>query len=67
MAKELRTKGFEVSQGVGGTGVVAIIKNGTGSMVMKRADMDGLPVLEKTGLPYASTATQKDWMSVNRF
>lgn len=65
MAKELRTSGLEVSEGVGGTGVVAIIKNGTGPMVMMRADMDGLPVLEKTGLPYASSATQKDLMSGN--
>jgi amidohydrolase len=61
LAEELRAAGFEVSEGVGGTGVVAIMKNGPGPLVMMRADMDGLPVPEKSGLPYASTATQIDW------
>lgn len=61
LAKELRAAGFEVNEGVGGTGVVAILKNGPGPLVMMRADMDGLPVPEKSGLPYASTATQIDW------
>jgi len=61
LAKELRTAGFEVTEGVGGTGVVAILKNGPGPLVMMRADMDGLPVPEKSGLPYASKATQIDW------
>lgn len=61
LAEELRTAGFEVTEGVGGTGVVAIMKNGPGPLVMMRADMDGLPVPEKSGLPYASTATQIDW------
>jgi len=61
LAKELRTAGFEVTEGVGGTGVVAILKNGPGPLVMMRADMDGLPVPEKSGLPYASKATQTDW------
>lgn len=60
MAQELRSAGFEVSEGVGGTGVVAILKNGKGPLVMMRADMDGLPVEEKSGLPYASTVVQKD-------
>lgn len=58
MAEELSKAGFEVTTGVGGTGVVAILKNGPGPLVSMRADMDGLPVLEKTGLSYASTATQ---------
>ena len=60
LAKELRAAGFEVTEGVGKTGVVAILKNGPGPMVMLRADMDGLPVQEKSGLPNASTAMQKD-------
>jgi amidohydrolase len=60
LASELRAAGFEVSEGVGKTGVVAIMKNGAGPMVLVRADMDGLPVLEKSGLPYASTVIQKD-------
>jgi len=61
LAQELREAGFEVTEGVGGTGVVAILKNGPGPLVMMRADMDGLPVREKSGLPYASTVTQTDW------
>ena len=61
LAEELRAAGFEVTEGVGGTGVVAILKNGPGPLVMMRADMDGLPVPEKSGLPYASVATQVDW------
>lgn len=61
LAQELRDAGFEVTEGVGGTGVVALLKNGPGPTVMMRADMDGLPVLEKTGLANASRATQKDW------
>lgn len=60
MAAELRDAGFEVTEGVGGTGVVAILRNGDGPAVMMRADMDGLPVEEKSGLDYASTATQTD-------
>ena len=60
MAAELRTAGFEVTEGVGGTGLVAIMENGEGPLVMMRADMDGLPVEERSGLPYASTAMQRD-------
>jgi len=60
MAEELRSAGFDVTEGVGGTGLVAIMENGDGSMVMMRADMDGLPIEEKSGLPYASTKKQKD-------
>ena len=60
MAQELRAVGFDVTEGIGGTGVVAILKNGDGPMVMMRADMDGLPIKEKTGLPNASRATQLD-------
>ena len=53
MAKELRAAGFEVTENVGGTGVVALLENGSGPLVMMRADMDGLPVEEKSGLPNA--------------
>lgn len=58
MAKELRATGAEVTEKVGGTGVVAIIRNGPGPVVMLRADMDGLPVKEASGLSNASTAKQ---------
>ncbi len=65
MAEELRAEGFTVTEKVGGTGVVAILKNGKGPLVMMRADMDGLPVPEKSGLSYASKATQKDLITGN--
>ncbi len=61
VAKELRAAGFTVTEKVGKTGVVALFKNGEGPVVMMRADMDALPVEEKTGLPYASTVKSKDW------
>ncbi|MEE4146706.1 MAG: amidohydrolase [Halieaceae bacterium] len=61
LAKELREAGFDVSEGVGGTGVVAIMENGPGPLVMMRADMDGLPLEEKSGLPNASRNKQVDW------
>lgn len=54
LAARFKTLGFEVTEGVGKTGVVAVMKNGAGPVVMLRADMDGLPVIEQTGLPYAS-------------
>lgn len=57
MAAELKKAGFTVTSGVGKTGVVAILRNGEGPVVMLRADMDGLPVTEETGLPYASKKT----------
>jgi hippurate hydrolase len=63
MAEELKAAGFEVTEGVGGTGVVAIMENGSGPLVMMRADMDGLPVEEKSGLPNASTARQVSALS----
>lgn len=50
-----RDLGFEVTEGVGQTGVVAVMRNGKGPTVMLRADMDALPVVEQTGLPFAST------------
>ena len=52
--------GFEVTRNVGVTGVVCVMKNGTGPTVMLRADMDALPMAENTGLPYASTVTARD-------
>jgi hippurate hydrolase len=52
--------GFEVTTGVGGTGVVAILRNGPGPTVMLRTETDALPVLEKTGLPFASAVTTKN-------
>jgi amidohydrolase len=61
LAKELRAVGFEVTENVGGTGIVALMKNGAGPTVMVRADMDGLPVKEQSGLANASKVTMKDW------
>ena len=58
LAAELRALGVEVTEGVGGTGVVGMLKNGEGPLVLVRADMDGLPVQEKSGLEYASVARQ---------
>ena len=65
MAKELRVAGFDVYEGIGGTGVVAILDNGEGPLVSMRADMDGLPVQEKSGLEYASKAKQIDPITGN--
>ncbi|MFW5633639.1 MAG: amidohydrolase [Erythrobacter sp.] len=56
LAARARDLGFEVTEGVGQTGVVAVMRNGEGPVVMLRADMDALPVTEQTGLPYASKA-----------
>ena len=56
LAAEIRKSGFQVTEGVGGTGLVAVMKNGPGPVLMIRADMDALPVHEQTGLAYASTA-----------
>ena len=56
-AQHLRASGFEVTTGVGKTGVVGILRNGDGPTVMLRADMDALPIKEATGLPYASSVT----------
>ena len=59
-AERLEAAGYDVTTGVGGTGVVGLLTNGDGPTVMLRADMDALPVREATGLPYASTATATD-------
>ena len=60
MAQELTALGYDVTTGVGGTGVVAVLRNGAGPTVMIRADMDGLPLEERSGLSNASTARQVD-------
>lgn len=59
-ADHLRAAGYEVTTGVGQTGVVGVLRNGDGLTVLLRADMDALPVEEATGLPYASTVTVAD-------
>ena len=61
IAQDLADLGYEVNAGIAGTGIVALLKNGEGPLVMLRADMDGLPVQEKSGLDYASKAKQIDW------
>ncbi len=65
MASELRAAGFEVTENIGGTGVVAMMENGEGPLVMMRADMDGLPVEEKSGLENASRKKQIDPITGN--
>jgi hippurate hydrolase len=68
LARELRAAGYAVTEGVGkydnpewkGYGVVAVLENGPGPMVLVRTDLDALPVAEQTGLPYASTVRTKD-------
>jgi amidohydrolase len=60
LAARLRTAGYEVTEHVGGTGIVAIMKNGAGPTIMLRTELDALPVEEKTGLPYASKVHMKD-------
>ena len=58
LAAEMRALGYEVTEGIGKTGIVALYKNGPGPTVMVRTELDALPMPEKTGLPYASTARQ---------
>src|SRR5215471_16558761 len=60
LAARLRSAGYEVTEYVGGTGIVAILRNGSGSTIMLRTELDALPVEEKTGLPYASKVHAKD-------
>ena len=60
LASRLRSLGYDVTENVGGTGVVAVMKNGAGPTVMLRTELDALPVPEKTGLPYASKVVAKD-------
>ncbi len=60
LATELRALGYEVTTGIGRTGVVGVLKNGMGPTVMLRTELDALPVTENTGLPYASVVRTKD-------
>jgi len=60
LAKLAKSLGYEVTTGVGGTGLVAILRNGPGPTVMLRTELDALPVQEKTGLPFASKVTTKN-------
>jgi len=60
LAARMKALGFEVTTGIGGTGIVAILDNGPGPVVMLRTELDALPIEEKTGLPFASTATTKN-------
>ncbi|MCB1078152.1 MAG: amidohydrolase, partial [Verrucomicrobiae bacterium] len=60
LARAMEAAGWEVTQGVGRTGVVAVLKNGDGPTVLIRGDMDALPVVEETGLPYASQVEVKN-------
>ena len=60
LAKELRSAGLEVTENFGGHGVVGVLRNGDGPVILVRTDLDALPVKEKTGLPYASTRVVKD-------
>src|SRR5437879_771949 len=59
-ATKLKELGYEVLEQIGRTGVIGTLRNGTGQTVLARADMDALPVKERTGLPYASTVTATD-------
>lgn len=63
VAKELRDAGLEVTEKVGGHGVVGVLKNGDGPVILVRTDLDALPVKEQTGAPYASTKMAKDDMT----
>jgi hippurate hydrolase len=60
LAARVKALGYEVTTGVGGTGIVAILKNGPGPVVMLRTELDALPIEELTGLPFASTAKTKN-------
>jgi amidohydrolase len=66
MAQELRALGYDVTTGVGGTGVVAILRNGAGPTVMLRADMDALPLEERSGVPNPSHVRQTDMAGVEQ-
>ncbi|MEG1453126.1 M20 metallopeptidase family protein [Brevundimonas sp.] len=67
MAAELKALGYKVTEGVGGTGVVAVLENGPGTTVMIRADMDGLPIQERSGASNPSTYKQVDRDGVEQY
>src|SRR3974390_847383 len=60
LAERLRNAGYEVTEHLGGTGIVAVLKNGSGPTIMLRTELDALPVEEQTGLPYASHVRPQD-------
>jgi hippurate hydrolase len=60
LTRELKEIGFDVTENVGGHGIVGVLKNGEGPTVLVRTDMDALPVIEQTGLPYASKVRTRD-------
>src|SRR5215207_5161192 len=60
LARRVQALGFDVTTGVGRTGIVAVMKNGDGPTVMLRTELDALPVAEKTGFPFASTVVVKN-------
>src|SRR6267154_1950813 len=60
LSARLRALGFEVTEHVGGYGIVGVLRNGAGPTVLVRTDMDGLPVKEQTGLAYASAVVTKN-------
>ena len=60
LADEMRKAGCEVTEKVGGNGIVAVLKNGPGPVVLVRTDLDALPIVEQTGVPYASKVRMKD-------
>jgi len=66
LAKKMKSYGFTVTEHVGGTGVVAILKNGKGPKILVRTDTDALPILEKTGVDYASKVKQIDIEGIER-
>ncbi|MDB5309531.1 MAG: yxeP [Gemmataceae bacterium] len=65
LADEMRKLGFDVTEKLGGNGVVAVLKNGPGPVILLRTDMDALPVTEQTGVPYASKVRMKDRLGVD--
>ena len=64
LAEEMKKLGFDVTEKVGGTGVVCVMKNGPGPVVLLRTDIDALPITEQTGVPYASKVRMKDRLGV---
>src|SRR5216117_4104385 len=60
LAARLKALGYEVTTGVGGTGIVGLLRNGAGPTVMLRTELDALPVAEKTGVAFASTVITKN-------
>ncbi|MBF2756084.1 MAG: amidohydrolase [Gammaproteobacteria bacterium AqS3] len=66
MAEHFRKLGFTVTEGIGGTGVVGVLRNGSGPTLMLRADMDALPVLEETGAKFASKVRMKNSAGVEQ-